>query len=135
MGTTGVFGKIGGSAVKVYIVSFVCVTIASLSVSIFSHIGDSALADAINTLPTNGFEQVSADKKLIDVIVAIVPNNIFSPFLEGSVLSVLFLGILFPVTVSVHFPAAAAQPSSRIFCRFPFRRGAFAWLRLRHQYS
>lgn len=100
MGSTGVFGKIGGSAVKVYIVSFVCVTIASLFVSIVSHIGDPALADAINTLPTNGFEQVNSDKKLIDVIVAIVPNNIFSPFLEGSVLSVLFLGILFGIVLA-----------------------------------
>lgn len=100
MGTTGVFGKIGVSAVKVYIASFVCVSIASLFVSIVSHIGDPALADAISTLPTNGFDQVSADKKLIDVIVAIVPNNIFSPFLDGSVLSVLFMGILFGIVLA-----------------------------------
>ena len=32
--------------------------------------------------------------------VAIVPNNIFSPFLDGSVLSVLFLGILFGIVLA-----------------------------------
>lgn len=100
LGTTGVFGKIGGSAIKVYLVAFVCVATASMFISIASHIGDPALAGAISSLPTNGFDQVNTGKKLIDIIVEIVPGNIISPFLDGSVLSVLFLGILFGIVLA-----------------------------------
>lgn len=100
IGSNGVFGKIGGSAVKVYIITFICIVATSLFVSIVSHIGDPALAGAVSTLPTNGFDQVNTNKKLIDVIVEIVPNNIVTPFLDGSILSVLFLGILFGLVLA-----------------------------------
>ena len=100
IGSTGVFGKIGASSLKVYIITFACIAATSMFVSIFSHIGDPSLASAIDSLPTNGYDQVNSSKKLIDVIVEIVPNNIISPFLDGSILSVLFMGILFGIVLA-----------------------------------
>lgn len=100
IGTVGTFGKIGKTAAVVYVISFILISAACLFVSIFSHIGDPALAGAVSSFPTNGYDQVNTDKKFIDVIVGIVPSNIISPFLDGSVLSVLFMGILFGLVMA-----------------------------------
>lgn len=101
IGTVASFGKIGGSSVKVYLASFGCIAFVCLFFSIILHIGDPSLSGAVSSLPTDGYDHVATNKKFIDVIIEIVPSNIISPFLDGSVLSVLFMGILFGIVLSI----------------------------------
>ncbi len=46
------------------------------------------------------YEDLPGDKSYVDVLVGVFPDNIFAPFIEGNVLSVLFIALILGVAIN-----------------------------------
>ena len=83
-GGLSAFGSSGKKTILGYLLTMLCILIFSILVSMVFFIGSSA-----STAVSNG-----SFSKVFEVFFSIFPDNIFSPFLNGDNIKILFLAVL-----------------------------------------
>ena len=92
IGDIKLLGKVGGKTVALYIATTAIAIITAITLAAVLGIGDGA------TPPADAdFTGRTAGKSTIDIIIGIVPTNVFNAFASGDMLAIIFFSIFFGI--------------------------------------
>jgi len=90
-------GRIGGKLVGTYMCTTVIATIFSITIGLFMFHGGVPQMGTINGSGSGGGVSVS----LLDMIVKVVPENLIASIVNRDMLQVIFVSVLFGVTINM----------------------------------
>ena len=92
IGDIKLLGKVGGKTVALYIATTAIAIITAITLAAVLGIGDGATPPA-----DTDFTGRTAGKSTIDIIIGIVPTNVFNAFASGDMLAIIFFSIFFGI--------------------------------------
>ena len=92
MGAGAGVGKIGSKLMGLYLTTSVIASVVGLLIAQIVFSGD---LPQIGTIPSSGGEVKSYEFSPVQFIVGIIPKNLVSPIVDGNMLQIIFLAVLF----------------------------------------
>ncbi len=97
MGADAGVGKVGSKLIGLYLTTSVVASVVGLLIAWLVFSGE---VPQIGAIPSSGGEVTSYEFSLIQFVVDIIPRNLVSPVVDGNMLQIIFLAVLFGVCLN-----------------------------------
>lgn len=97
MGADAGVGKVGSKLIGLYLTTSVVASVVGLLIAWLVFSGE---VPQIGAIPSSGGEVTNYEFSLIQFVVDIIPRNLVSPVVDGNMLQIIFLAVLFGVCLN-----------------------------------